>query len=151
MTKERHTMTREKRIPWNKLPAADRVGLPPESDLRKLRLPPHPSTSAVRIFNCLVNAHVRSLAELQQETAARLLTVKNFGKGCLHDLEVAMSELGLELRDSSVRSHKASVEWMNYARGAALQRLIARHNDEFAGFLKEELERSPVLHFANVV
>jgi DNA-binding CsgD family transcriptional regulator len=56
---------------------------------------------SVRTSNCLKNAQIATVGELLAKKPGDLLELPNFGKKCLLEVEVLLSDLGVRLADSS--------------------------------------------------
>src|SRR6185295_13168961 len=52
---------------------------------------------SVRSFNCIRNAHIRTLGELVSRTEEDLLKSKNFGRKSLNEIKDVLTEFGLHL------------------------------------------------------
>lgn len=50
---------------------------------------------SVRTYNCLVNANIRTIAELVQRSENEMLKLKNFGRRSLNELKEILASLGL--------------------------------------------------------
>jgi DNA-directed RNA polymerase subunit alpha len=51
----------------------------------------------VRSYNCLKNAHIRTLGELVVKTESEMLKTKNFGRKSLNEIKEVLAGLGLRL------------------------------------------------------
>jgi DNA-directed RNA polymerase subunit alpha len=52
---------------------------------------------SVRSANCMREENIETVGELVRRTKDQLLTVKNFGKTSLREIEKKLEELGLEI------------------------------------------------------
>jgi DNA-directed RNA polymerase subunit alpha len=52
---------------------------------------------SVRSYNCLKNANIRTIRELEQKTEGEMLKTKNFGRKSLNEIKEILHSMGLSL------------------------------------------------------
>jgi len=65
---------------------------------------------SVRAYGCLKNAGIKSIDELTGWRAAKLLRVRNLGKGSLNEIRRRLAGLGLSLKNESPRMYNSMAQ-----------------------------------------
>ncbi|NQU19551.1 DNA-directed RNA polymerase subunit alpha [bacterium] len=68
-----------------------------EALYEKLRLPISELELSVRSSNCLIDAHIKTIADLVKKTESDMLAFRNFGKKSLTEIKELISGMGLSL------------------------------------------------------
>lgn len=85
-------MLREGAAAGGRLPAADQADL-----IRKLDMPVTELELSVRASNCLQAENIKTIREIVTRTKDDMLSIRNFGKTSLSEIEGKLAELGLSL------------------------------------------------------